>query len=79
MAGGSPTHSHKKGPPQLLYDKDNSGVPTHSGIQSSLDCAGNGIMSSLVLFNSISRESLVNGVVEEDGMEFEGGGEFPKS
>lgn len=62
---------------QPSYDKDNSSVPADSGIQSSLDCIGDGIRSSSVLFNSVSRKSLVIGVVKEDGIEFEGGGEIP--
>ncbi|KAL4596677.1 hypothetical protein ACB092_12G180500 [Castanea dentata] len=84
--GSSVGEENARGPANLnlshgqpSYDKDNSSVPTHSGIKSSLGCIGDGVGSSSAFFNSVSKKNLVNGVVEEDEMKFDGRGEIPST
>ena len=56
------------------FNETYSSLPTNDGVQPALNSSGNGDGHSTTSSNSDVREGLDRGVVEEDGMEFDGGG-----
>ena len=71
---GKPTDCNLSQKQQAYYQAA-TGISTHGGVQSAFHGQSFGDRSLGILFDTYAGEGLIGGDAQEDGMEFEGGGE----